>query len=269
MVYPGVMLPSPAGQLIWIGTSWKMNFTIGQSCDYVTTLAEALPVEGTQPFILPAHTSLAAVTSSLPDNTGLLVGAQNAHWAQEGSGTGEISMRMVADAGAAIVELGHSERRSQFGETDQTVSLKVRAAADHGLIPLICLGEPAHVREAGGATDYVEAQLSRATALLTPQEVGKVLIAYEPVWAIGENGRPATSDETGPIMKTLAAQLSGLSASGGCRALLYGGGVNTANARDLLQDPHTDGLFVGRAAWSAAGMVRLLEIAASQALHGP
>lgn len=252
-------------QPIWIGTSWKMNFTIGESCYYVTKLAAALPIEGTQPFVLPSHTSLAAVTASLPANAGLLVGAQNAHWAKEGSGTGEISMRMAADAGACIVELGHSERRSQFGETDETVSLKVRAAADHGLIPLICVGEPGQVRDAGGATDYVEAQLSRATALLTPEEVGNALIAYEPVWAIGEDGRPATSDETGPIMKTLAAQLSKVSASGRCRALLYGGGVNTTNAQDLLQDPHTEGLFVGRAAWHVGGLLSLLEIAASHA----
>ncbi len=250
-------------QQTWIGTSWKMNKTIAEALAYVEELAAEPIPDGIQPFIIPPHTALAAVREALPADSRVLVGAQNAHWLPEGAGTGEISMRMAADAGATLIEIGHSERRAMFGETDHTVGLKVRAAIDAGLTPLVCVGESAEQRDIGLAEQANAYQTRAALARLTPAEVDRVIVAYEPVWAIGEHGRPATPAETGPVMAELARVLAEASSTGaGGRALLYGGSVHPSNAEELLADPHTDGLFVGRAAWSAAGLVGLIRQAA-------
>lgn len=246
---------------IWIGTGWKMNKTIAEARDYVTRLAATALPAAVQMFILPPHTSLAAVRDCLPPDSPILLGAQNAHWAAEGAWTGEISMRMAKDAGAQLVEIGHSERREHFGETDTTVALKARAALDHGLIPLICVGEPLSVRQSGGAEEFVAAQARDATALLAPAEIETVLVAYEPVWSIGTSGRPATPAEIAPVMAVLACELAERSSHGeGCRALLYGGGVDPGNAADLLRAPYVEGLFVGRRGWDVAGLLELVEI---------
>ena len=157
-----------------------------------------------------------------------------------------------------LVELGHSERREHFGETDETVAAKVAAALDHGLIPLICVGESLSVREAGEAESFVGGQVRAALARVGPDRIGDVLLAYEPVWAIGEQGRPATSEEIAPIMRVITATIAAIG-GGPLLALLYGGSVDLANAPQLLADPHTDGLFVGRAAWEPDGFVALLE----------
>ena len=249
----------------WIGTSWKMNKTIAEALDYVRELAAADIPDGIQPFIIPPHTALAAVRQALPADSPVLVGAQNAHWAPEGAGTGEVSMRMVKDAGATIVELGHSERRAMWAETDHTVGLKVRAAVDAGLIPLICVGESSEQRDIGLAEETNAYQARAAVARLTPQEAAGVIVAYEPVWAIGEHGRPATVAETAPVMATLARVLTEATDGTGCRALLYGGSVNPGNVEELLADPHTDGLFIGRSAWSAAGLLGIIGQAAARA----
>ena len=253
---------------VWIGTSWKMTKTIGEARAYASVLAEASFPDGVQPFVLPAHTSLAAVRCVLPPSSPVLLGAQNAHWAEEGAGTGEISMRMAADAGATLVEMGHSERREQFGETDKTVARKARAALDAGLVPLICVGEPAHVRDGGGAEDFVRAQVRAALDRLGPDEVPAVVVAYEPIWAIGEHGRPATPAEVTPVMSAVRDELAAASGGLSARALLYGGSVNLDNAADLLQDPCTEGLFVGRAAWAVEGFLALVDVCAVHAARG-
>ncbi|GAB4085123.1 triose-phosphate isomerase [Myceligenerans cantabricum] len=252
----------------WIGTSWKMTKTIGEAVAYARELRpEAVP-DGVQPFVLPAHTGLAAVRDALPAGSPVLLGAQNAHWAAEGAGTGEVSMRMVADAGAVVVELGHSERRAAFGETDGTVARKVRAALDAGLTPLVCVGETAEVRDAGRAVEHVAGQVRAALAHVARDEVPRVLLAYEPVWAIGTGGRAAALGEVSPVLAEVAGLVRGLGAGTGCRALLYGGSVDRANAAGLLADAHVDGLFVGRAAWDVAGFLGLLRIASGVAGRG-
>lgn len=247
-------------KLLWIGTSWKMNKTIAEAQSYVEAVVPHLPIPGVQAFVLPPHTALAAVRDGLQSNAPLLLGAQNAHWADEGAGTGEISMRMAKDAGAQIVEMGHSERRRDFGETDDTVARKARAALDHDLIPLICVGEPARVRRDGAEREFVLSQLRAALRLLSPGEVDRVVVAYEPVWAIGSGGRPATPGQIAPVMQELAAALESGSKGGPRGRLLYGGGVDAGNAAELLRTPGVDGLFVGRAAWTPQGLVELLRI---------
>jgi triosephosphate isomerase len=247
---------------MWVGTSWKMNKTLAEAAAFIDQLCSYPLPQGLQPFVLPAHTALATVRDRLPADSPILLGAQNAHWGPEGEGTGEISMRMAADAGATLIEIGHSERREQFGETDGTVSLKVAAALDHGLIPLLCVGEHRTVRDAGQARQFVTEQVAAALSRVAPSRVGNVIIAYEPIWAIGPSGRPARPDEVAPVLASISEVVADISGGGSARAILYGGSVNPDNAADLLRDPHAGGLFVGRAGWSASGFIDLLELCA-------
>lgn len=249
---------------LWVGTSWKMNKTLGEADSFVDELLTFLIPSGIQPFLLPAHTALARVRDRLPADTPVLLGAQNAHWAREGSWTGEISMRMAKDAGATLIEIGHSERREHFGETDRRVALKTAAAIAHELIPLVCVGEPLAVRDIGGAEDFVRVQVQIALSELGPAEIGQVIIAYEPVWAIGEHGTPPTLDQVAPVMGVINDVVTTL--GGPARVLLYGGSVNARNAAELLSVPDTHGLFVGRAAWEASGFIELLKLCARQSV---
>ena len=250
----------PADRPVWIGTSWKMTKTLAQARDFVDRVAaEPIPA-GVVPFVLPPHTALATVRERLPRESPILLGAQNAHWAPEGAWTGEISMAMAADAGATMVEMGHSERREFFAETDETVAAKAAAAVQHGLVPLICVGEPLAVRDAGQAENFIAGQVLAALSRLTASGVAAALVAYEPVWAIGEHGRPATETEVAPVMTAIVDTVAGFTGGGALRGLLYGGSVNLDNAATLLSNPHTDGLFVGRSAWQPDGFTRLLRI---------
>jgi triosephosphate isomerase len=251
---------SPKTRPLWVGTSWKMNKTLAEADSFVDELL-AFPISsGIQSFLLPPHTALARVRDRLPADSPILLGAQNAHWAREGAWTGEISMRMAKDAGATLIEIGHSERREHFGETDRIVALKAAAAVAHGMIPLICVGEPLAVRDVGGAEDFVRVQLQIALSELASGEIGQVIIAYEPIWAIGEHGIPPTLDQITPVMALINDVVT--TAGGPARAVLYGGSVNTQNATELLSDPNTHGLFIGRAAWEASGFIDILKLCA-------
>jgi triosephosphate isomerase len=251
---------------LWVGTSWKMNKTLAEADGFVDELLRFPIPSGIQAFVLPPHTALACVRDRLSADSPVLLGAQNAHWAGEGSWTGEISMRMAKDAGATLIEVGHSDRREHFRETDRTVALKVAAAIAHDLIPLICVGEPLAVRDAGGAEDFVRAQVQIALSELAPAEIEQVIIAYEPVWAIGEQGIRPIVEQIAPVMALINDLVT--SAGGSARAVLYGGSVDPENAAELLSVPQTDGLFVGRAAWAASGFIELLKVCASHTRAG-
>ena len=244
--------------MLWVGTSWKMNGTLASARDYATRLAAALAggaPPGVQPFIIPPATALAAVHEILGVDSPVQLGIQNAHWADAGAWTGEISVPQAADAGAQLVELGHSERREFFAETDETVNRKVLATLAHGLRPLLCVGESADVFAAGGSVDHVLGQA--AAALAGADALDRVLIAYEPIWAIGEHGREARPDD-------IAAVFAALDAEWGSRVecILYGGSVNQGNAVETLGVPGVNGLFVGRSAWQVDGYLSLLRLAA-------
>jgi triosephosphate isomerase len=257
---------SPKSRPLWIGTSWKMNKTLAEAESFVDELLAFEIPSGVQPFVLPPHTALARVRERIPPESPILLGAQNAHWAAEGAWTGEISMRMAKDAGATLIEIGHSERRGHFGETDRTVALKAAAAVAHGLIPLICVGEPLAVRDVGGVEEFVRVQLQIALSELAPDEIGRVIIAYEPIWAIGEQGIPPTLDQITPVMALINDVVT--NAGGPVHAVLYGGSVNAQNAAEMLSDPNTHGLFIGRAAWEASGFIDLLKLCAPLAGAG-
>lgn len=245
---------------VWVGTSWKMNKTLAEAKRYAAELLEGLDrrqLGAVRPFIIPPATALSAVAGVLNGDDRVLLGAQNAHWEDDGAWTGEVSVPQVADAGARLVEIGHSERRGNFGETDETVRLKVAAALRHGLTPLLCVGEPAEVKDAGGSSGFILQQVARALEGLREEQLSRVLIAYEPIWSIGAAGRAADPEE-------LREPFAALSEAWGeqVAGLLYGGSVAPDNAAGLLGIPHVDGLFVGRAAWEVDGYLRLLDIAA-------
>lgn len=243
------------GKQVWIGTSWKMNKTF----DEAHAFADGLTPEGDpriQRFVIPPFTVLKMVASLLED-TDMKVGAQNMHWDDAGAWTGEISPVMLKDCGAQIVELGHSERRAHFGETDETVGLKTAAAVRHGLIPLICIGEAKADRDAGHADAVLAEQVRGAFARLTgDQKDAQVLLAYEPVWAIGAGGEPATPD----YADARHAEIARVSRDclGRDVPCLYGGSVNPDNCADLIRRPHIDGLFIGRSAWAVDGYTDIL-----------
>nr|WP_222182746.1 triose-phosphate isomerase [Geminicoccus harenae] len=241
-----------------VGTGWKMNHTLAMARDYAGTLAAAERPDGIDLFVLPPATALAEVARLLA-GSGVRVGAQNAHWAEKGAWTGEISMTMVAEVGASLVALGHSERRAHFAETDLDVNRKVRAALEHGLTPLVCVGETADEKRLGAAVATNVRQARMALAGLTHAEAARVWLAYEPVWAIGEGGVPATPEDAQPIhaaIKQAIVDLVGIEPS-----VLYGGSVNPQNAQALAVVPEVDGLFVGRSAWTASGLLEIARLA--------
>jgi triosephosphate isomerase len=226
--------------------------------DALRVASDGLP-SAMELFVLPPFTLVERVASRLAGSR-VRVGAQNVHWADAGAFTGEISAPMVAEAGATIAEIGHSERRELFGETDETVRWKVAAAHRHELIPLVCVGEPWTVRESGRAASFVEKQVRTALADVRPG--AEVWLAYEPVWAIGEHGRPAApeqAEEIHAVMRRTLVDLLGDDAA--TVPLLYGGSVTPDNAAGFMSAPSIDGLFVGRAAWTVDGLLAVAEAA--------
>lgn len=242
----------------WIGTSWKMNKTLAEAQVFARELAKADAARDAriQRFVIPPFTAVRDVQKILTD-TSVKVGAQNMHWADQGAWTGEISPLMLKDCALDIVELGHSERREHFGETDEAVGLKTEAAVRHGLIPLICIGETLQQREAGLAREVLEAQVRGALGKLSAEQKSfPILLAYEPVWAIGVNGIPATSDYADARQAEIIAVAQDI--LGRKVPCLYGGSVNPANCEELIQCPHIDGLFIGRSAWEVEGYLDIL-----------
>lgn len=252
--------PTPGRAPLWLGTSWKMTKTLDESRAYVQDLVSTPFPAGVEVFLLPPLTALHAVLDALPPRSPVRVGVQNAHSAPDGPVTGEVSMRQVRDAGAQLVEIGHSDRRSRFGETDEVVAAKVTAALGQHLVPLVCVGEPASVRDAGRAEEHVADQVRAALRGVAPADVAQVLVAYEPVWAIGDSGRAATPDDVVGVLARIRAVVAGLGPDVRLRGLLYGGSVSPSNAAALLDLDDLDGLFVGRAAWTADGFAALLDI---------
>lgn len=242
----------------WVGTSFKMNKTLAEAAAFARRLAEADQVRDArvQRFVIPSFTAVREVKHMLAA-TSVKVGAQNMHWDDAGAWTGEISPAMLKDCGLDIVELGHSERREHFGETDETVGLKVAAAVRHGLTPLICIGETRAEREAGRAEQVLRRQVKSALERVADIAGGpQILLAYEPVWAIGVNGIPASADYADERQTEIAETARGV--LGRSVPVLYGGSVNPENCEELIACKHIDGLFIGRSAWAVEGYLDIL-----------
>ena len=247
-----------ARKIPWIGTSWKMNKRRVEARAFAETL-KASPIamtEAARLFVIPPFPYIADVADLLR-GTRVKVGAQNMHWEDKGAWTGEVSPGMVKDCGAVMVELGHSERRTFFNETDETVALKVKAALANDLIALVCIGDTRAEYETGATADVLAKQTRFALKYAGKIAPGKVILAYEPVWSIGEGGIPADpdfADEQQAKLNFLTADIAGEALP-----ILYGGSVNPQNCVALANRKHIDGLFIGRSAWDAAGYIGIVE----------
>lgn len=235
-----------------LGTNFKMNKTMKESLDYTHDLMDAIKdYPQFEFFIIPPHTHLWKTKEAVTSNKSVLkLGAQNMHYEDAGQFTGEISPVMLKEIGMEIVELGHSERRQYFNETDESVNLKARAALKHKLIPLICIGEKADDKSYNVSKETLARQLIIALNEISADHIGNFIIAYEPVWAIGVNGVPAEASYVGEIHDFLRSVLLSIYGSPGENVpLLFGGSVNINNAPAYAQLANVDGLFIGRSAW--------------------
>lgn len=241
---------------VFIGTSWKMNKTRAEAEAFADVLAGSSIAQSRAPqlFVIPSFPYIATVAEKL-NSTRVMVGAQNMHWASAGAWTGEVSPLMIKDCGATVVELGHSERRTHFGETDETVALKVASALAHGLIPLICIGDTIDDYKAGRTSEVLEKQVRAALSKIENFAMPPLLFAYEPVWSIGEAGVPADPEFVNrehQKLKIFIAAHAGFSPP-----VLYGGSVNQNNCIAFVTQPHIDGLFIGRAAWDPHAFIAI------------
>ncbi|MBC7258600.1 MAG: triose-phosphate isomerase [Chloroflexi bacterium] len=246
-----------------IAGNWKMYKTVEESVALVKAMRPALEaIGGIETVVCPPFLSLPHVAEALRGST-VGVGAQDMFWKDEGAYTGEVSPLMLKPFCQYVI-LGHSERRQYFGETDETVNLKVKAALVHGLIPIVCVGENLAQNEAGQTQEVVEAQVRGALAGLTAEQTAGIVIAYEPIWAIG-TGKPATGEGANTTIKTAVrgtvARLFGESVADRMR-VQYGGSVKPGNIAEFMSQPDIDGALVGGASLKAEDFVEIVRLSA-------
>lgn len=249
----------------FIAGNWKMNMTVAEARHFVSEMVPSLQsVENVDKILCPPFTSLLAIQALL-EGSNIGLGAQNMYWEIAGAYTGEVSPPMVAELCNYVV-LGHSERRANFGETDETVNLKVQAALVHGLTPIVCVGETLEENESGLTEEVVFRQVRLGLGGLDLSEFSgsPVIIAYEPVWAIG-TGRSATPDGANAVIANVIrpaiADMFGVSVAETTR-VLYGGSVTSDNAAEFLSQPDIDGALVGGASLKVSEFTRITQIAA-------
>lgn len=241
--------------------NWKMNLNLKESVELVRAIAREAPEpDRVDVLVAPPFTSLAAVKEAVGSDRILLAG-QNMHWEPHGAYTGEVSPPMLVEAGCTHVILGHSERRSLFGETDDMIDRKAESACRFGLAPIICIGETLEEREENRTTEVIEGQLRGSLSRFREQKVlpPSVLLAYEPVWAIG-TGKTASPEQAqevhDQIRKWLAGQFDAETAE--TARILYGGSVKPDNVRELMSMPDVDGALVGGASLKASLFVPIV-----------
>jgi triosephosphate isomerase len=247
-----------------MAANWKMNKTASEATQFVAAFKKAVPaLDAREVVICPPFTSLEAVRQSI-QGTPYQMGAQNMHEQASGAYTGEVSAAMLTSAGCRYVILGHSERRQYFGETDAWVGKKVRAALSAKLIPILCVGEVLAEREAGKTIEVVGRQLRGALEGFSSAEMGTLVIAYEPVWAIGtgKTATPAQAQEVHAYIRKVIGELFGAPIAAGMR-ILYGGSVKPDNIDDLMSQPDVDGGLVGGASLDAASFARIAQFKVS------
>jgi triosephosphate isomerase len=231
-----------------LAANWKMNKTSAEAVEFVRSILPGLKELGAvERVICPPATALPALAGLLR-GTGIGLGAQNMHWEAKGAFTGELSAAMVKEWCGYVI-IGHSERRGLFGETDEMVAKKVKAALAAGLVPIVCVGETLTENEAGQTDAVVRRQMNAAFAGLTPDQAAAAIVAYEPVWAIG-TGRAAHGPDANAVVsqsiRAVLAAACGEKVAAGTR-VLYGGSVTPANIAEFLSEPDIDGALVGGA----------------------
>ncbi len=235
-----------------VSGNWKMHLTHLEAIQVVQKLSYALergPQGAVEVSVHPAFTALRSVQTVLDaDEISVALGAQDVHWEDSGPWTGEVSPVMLAKLGVRYVIVGHSERRQHLGETDGWVNRKLRATLRAGMTPICCVGETAEQRDAGRTEEVVVGQLHAALAGVEPAEAARLVVAYEPIWAIGtgRTATPADAQAVAAALRVAVGERWGPDAAGGVR-IQYGGSVNERNAADLVGQPDVDGALVGGA----------------------
>jgi triosephosphate isomerase len=245
--------------------NWKMNGTRAVARELAQAVRDGLKrPRGVEVVICPPFTALAAVADALAGSA-IGVGAQNCHWEAAGAFTGEVSPLMLVELGCRLVLLGHSERRHLFRESDEEINKKVGAALRHGLTPLLCVGETAEERRQGLTFTVVEGQLRAGWAGLSREDIGRCLLAYEPVWAIGTGvtATPAQAAEVHGYLRGLVSELGSKEIAPTVR-ILYGGSVKADNTAAFTQEPDIDGVLVGGASLEAQSFIAIARKSAAK-----
>ena len=244
-----------------VAGNWKMYKTSAEARELVRQLAAGLGDARAEVVVVPPFPLLAAAREALGTSP-IGLGAQNMHPEKEGAFTGEVSPPMLKDAGCSHVVLGHSERRQLFGETDDGVGRKARSAVDHALVPIVCVGETLAERDGNRTLEVVERQVERGLRDLTPDETARIVIAYEPVWAIGtgRNATPEQAQEVHAFIRRHVARSHGEPVAAAVR-ILYGGSVKPDNAASLLGQTDVDGALVGGASLKADSFLAIVRAA--------
>lgn len=242
-----------------IAGNWKMHKTVAETVELIKGLAPLAASAGdVETVICPPFTALYAAKAALGGSR-IKLGAQNLHWEKQGAFTGEVSAAMLKEAGCDYVIIGHSERRQYFGETDETVAKRLGAALAGGLIPIVCVGETLDEREAGRTEAVIGKQLRGGLAGLSGEQAGEIVIAYEPVWAIG-TGRTASAGDANAVCAFIRRTLAELF-GGECAAAIriqYGGSVKPENIAQLMAESDIDGALVGGASLDAATFAKII-----------
>jgi triosephosphate isomerase len=260
----------PVTRVPLVAGNWKLNKTSTEAYKLVQEMLPGLRnIKGVEKLLCPPFTALMAVSRLIKD-TDIRLGAQNMYWEEHGAYTGEISPLMLAEYCQYVI-IGHSERRAYFGETNEQVNRKVRAAITHHLTPIICVGETLDENEAGRAAGVISRQVRDAVLGTDILDADRIVIAYEPVWAIG-TGRAATAAGANTLIRNVIratlASLFGESIAQSVR-ILYGGSVDPRNARDFFRQPEIDGALVGGASLKARDFVAIAEAAGENRIDGP
>lgn len=241
--------------------NWKMHKTIGEALELVTAVHHGLQTAGAkiEVVVAPPYTALSKVVEQLRDSF-IGVSAQNLFWEEQGAFTGEISAAMIKDTGADYVIIGHSERRQLFHETDNSINKKIKTALKHDLIPIFCVGETLLEREANKVSEVITAQFSNGLEGLSA-EMAKVVIAYEPVWAIGtgKTATPQQAEEVHAMLRQLLVQFAPTTAAE--VRILYGGSVKPTNSKELFSQPNIDGALIGGASLQADDFINIIKTA--------
>ena len=245
---------------IIIAGNWKMNKTNNEAHNLAVEIVKSVGgITDVDIVVCPPFTSLSAVREVIKDSN-VALGAQNMHWEENGAFTGEISANMLLTLGCSYIILGHSERRTYFHETDESVACKIRTAINTGLIPIVCVGETRDERKKGITNKVIETQIRGAFEGLSPEKFDGSVIAYEPVWAIG-TGLTATTQQAQEVHSFIRSLLSDIfSVEVGKRTrILYGGSMKPSNAAELLLEPDIDGGLIGGASLDAQSFAGIVE----------
>ncbi len=245
---------------LMIAGNWKMNKTVAEGVDLVRKLSYATNnITSLDILVCPTFTALKSVSEAIK-GTNIKLGAQNMFWEESGAYTGEISPLMIKDVGCEYVIIGHSERREYFGETEETVNKRLKSALSYSLKPILCIGEKLAERESGATERVLETQIVGALDGFSAVEMEQIIIAYEPIWAIGtgKTATPEIADSTQKFIRDKIASIFNSQLANKIR-ILYGGSVKPENAKDLLSCENIDGALVGGASLDADKFAKIIE----------